>query len=68
MRKDFLDCLKRKRDISIKAMSSGGKMAFGLSPFLIYSISLTVIYIRPGFTLLLFVQVIPYIIQEFSRR
>ena len=24
----FLDCLKRERDISIKAISSGGKMAF----------------------------------------
>ena len=27
---EFLDCLKRERDISIKAMSSGGKMAFRL--------------------------------------
>ena len=30
MRIEFLDCLKRERDISIKAMSSGGKMAFRL--------------------------------------
>ena len=29
---EFLDCLKRERDISIKAMSSGGKMAFRLIP------------------------------------
>ena len=29
---EFLDCLKRERDISIKAMSSGGKMAFRLTP------------------------------------
>ena len=29
---ELLDCLKRERDISIKAMSSGGKMAFRLSP------------------------------------
>ena len=30
---EFLDCLKRERDISIKAMSSGGKlMALRLSP------------------------------------
>ena len=28
----FLDCLKRDRDISIKAMSSGGKMAFRCNP------------------------------------
>ena len=32
---EFLDCLKRERDISIKAMSSGGKMAFRLIPPLI---------------------------------
>ena len=31
---EFLDFLKRERDISIKAMSSGGKMAFRLSPTL----------------------------------
>ena len=35
---EFLDCLKRERDISIKAMSSGGKMAFRLIPPLIYAI------------------------------
>ena len=29
---EFLDCLKRERDISIKAMPSGGKMAFRLNP------------------------------------
>ena len=29
---EFSDCLKRERDISIKAMSSGGKMAFRLTP------------------------------------
>ena len=29
---EFLDCLKRERYISIKAMSSGGKMAFRLNP------------------------------------
>ena len=29
---EFLDCLKRERDISMKAMSSGGKMAFRLIP------------------------------------
>ena len=29
---EILDCLKRERDISIKAMSSGGKMVFRLTP------------------------------------
>ena len=29
---EFLDCLKRERDIAIKAVSSGGKMAFRLIP------------------------------------
>ena len=28
----FSDCLKRERDISIQAMSSGGKMAFRCNP------------------------------------
>ena len=28
MSEEYLDFLKRERDISIKAMSSGGKMAF----------------------------------------
>ena len=32
----FLDCLKCERDISMKAMSSGGKMAFRWNPPLIY--------------------------------
>ena len=34
---EFLDCLKRERDISIKAMSSGGKMAFRLIPSLTWA-------------------------------
>ena len=31
---EFLDCLKRERDICIKSMLNGGKMAFRLSPAL----------------------------------
>ena len=31
---EFLDCFKRERVISIKAMLSGGNMAFRLSPAL----------------------------------
>ena len=36
---EFLDCSKRERDISIKAMSSGGKMAFRLNTPLSNNIS-----------------------------
>ena len=31
---EFLDCLKRKQDISVKAMLSGGKMAITCTPTL----------------------------------